>query len=163
MVGQGRNAGAGQGCRGVLDLGARQAVDDAGVSGVALADERLELGRGILLFNDFITNIRAVETRDEAWRTGKPEPGDDLLARHLVGSRGQCDARHIRKAFGDRGQADIFGTKIVSPLRHAMRFVDRKQRDIGLSKQGQAARCQKPLGRDVEQVEVAGEQPALDL
>jgi hypothetical protein len=44
-----------------------------------------------------------------------------------------------------------------------MRLVDRKQRDVGLSQQGQAARRQQPLRRDVEQVEVAGEQPPLDL
>ena len=153
----------GQRGRGVLDLGARQAVDDAGVACVALADEGLELGRGVLLFDDLITNIRTVETRDEARRTGKPEPGDDLLARHLVGGGGQRDARHVGKAFGEHGQADIFGAEIVPPLRHAMRLVDRKQRDIGLSEQGEAARRQQPLGRDVEQIEVAGEQPPLDF
>ena len=150
-------------CRGVLDLGARQAIDDAGVAGVAFADEGLELGRGVLFLDDLVADVRAVETRDEAWRIGKPEPGDDLLARHLVGGRRQCDARHVRKAFGDHGQADIFRAEIVPPLRYAMRLVDRKQRDIGLSKQGQAARRQKPLRRDVEQVEVAGEQPPLDF
>ena len=68
MIGQGRDAGLGQRISGVLDLGARQTIDDACVSGVALADERLELGWGILLFDDLITNIRAVETLDEAWR-----------------------------------------------------------------------------------------------
>ncbi len=44
-----------------------------------------------------------------------------------------------------------------------MRLVDRKQRDVGLSEQGQAARRQQPLGRDIEQVEVAGQQPPLDF
>ena len=61
------------------------------------------------------------------------------------------------------GQADIFRTEIVPPLRHAMRLVDRKQRDIGLAEQGEAARRQQPLRRDVEQVEIAGEQPPLDF
>ncbi len=108
--------GLGQGISGVLDLGARQAIDDAGVSGVAFADEGFELGRRILLFDDLITNIRAVETRDEAWCAGKPEAGHDLLARHFVGGRGQCNARHVGKAFGDRGQADIFRAEIMPPL-----------------------------------------------
>ena len=92
-----------------------------------------------------------------------PSRVDDLLARHLVGGRRQRDARHVGKAFGEDGQPDIFGAEIVPPLRYAMRFVDRKQRDIGLAEQGQAARRQQPFRRDVEQVEVAGEQPPLDL
>ena len=68
VIGQRRDAGAGQGCRGVLDLGARQAIDDAGIAGVALADEGLELGRGVLLLDDFVADVRAVETRDKARR-----------------------------------------------------------------------------------------------
>ena len=34
---------------GVLHLGARQAVDDAGIAGVALGDEGLQLGRAFCL------------------------------------------------------------------------------------------------------------------
>ena len=156
VIGQRRDAGAGQRCRGILDLGARQAIDDAGVARVALADEGLELGRRILLFDDFVADVRTVETRDETRRAGKAKPGHDLLARHVVGGGGQRNARHVGKALGEDGQADIFGTEIMPPLRHAMRLVDREQRDVGLSEQGQAARRQQPLGRDIEQVEVAG-------
>ena len=36
------------------------------------------------------------------------------------------------------------------------------KRDLGAAEQGEAARRQQPLGRDVEQIEVAGEQPRLD-
>ena len=46
MIGQRRDAGLGQRGGGVLDLGARQAVDDAGVAGVALGDEGLGAGLG---------------------------------------------------------------------------------------------------------------------
>ena len=96
-------------------------------------------------------------------RAVKPEPLDDLLARQLVGGRGQRDARHVGKALGDHRQADIFRAEIVPPLRYAMRLVDGEQRDIGPAEQGEAARRQQPLGRDIEQVEIAGEQPPLDL
>ena len=51
----------------------------------------------------------------------------------------------------------------MPPLRHAMRLVDREQRDFGAAEQVEAARCQQPFRRDVEQVEIAGEQAALDL
>ena len=41
VIGQGRDAGPGQRGGGILDLGARQAIDDAGVARMALADEGL--------------------------------------------------------------------------------------------------------------------------
>ena len=44
-----------------------------------------------------------------------------------------------------------------------MRLVDRKQRDAGLVEKCEAARGQQPLGRDIEQVKIAGEQAPLDL
>jgi hypothetical protein len=50
----------------------------------------------------------------------------------------------------------------VPPLRHAMGLVDRKQRDSGLFEQRKAAWVQQALGRDVEQIEITGDEPALD-
>src|SRR5713101_3046033 len=101
MVGQRLYAGPGQRGGDVFDLGARQAVDDAGVAGVALSDEGFELRRCVLLLDDLISDIRAVETRDKTRRAGKPEPLDDLLSRELIGGSGQCDARHVRKTLGN--------------------------------------------------------------
>ena len=43
-----------------------------------------------------------------------------------------------------------------------MRLVDREQGDLGAAEQGEAARRQQPLRRDIEQIEIAGEQPRLD-
>ena len=162
MIGQCRDAGLGQRSRGILDLGARQAIDDAGIACMALADEGLELRRRVLLVDDLIADVRAVEARDKARRIGQPQPLGDLLAREVVGGGGQRDARHIGKTLRDHGQADIFGAEIMPPLRHAMRLVDGKQRDFGATEQREAARRQQPLGRDVEQVEIAGQQPLLD-
>ena len=162
VIGQRLDAGLGQRGRRVLDLGARQAVDDAGVAGMALGDEGLQLRRRVLLVDDFVADVRAIETRDELRRAGKPEAIDDLLAGEFIGRGGQRDARHIGKALGDDRQADIFGAKIVPPLRHAMRLVDRKQGDPGAAEQIEAARRHQPFRRDVEQIEIAGEQPRLD-
>ena len=97
VIGQRRHAGLGQRGRGILDLGARQAIDDAGIAGVAFADEGLELRRRVLLVDDLVADIRAVETRDKARRIGEPQPLGDLLARQVIGGRGQRDARHIGK------------------------------------------------------------------
>jgi hypothetical protein len=162
VIGQCVDAGLGQRIGGVFDLGARQAVDDAGVAGMALGDEGFQLRRRVLLVDDFISDIRPIETGDKAGRTHQSEPLDDLLTREIVGRGGQRDPRHIRKALGYDRQADIFRPKVVPPLRHAMRLVDREQGDVGAAEQSEAARRQQPLRRDIEQVEIAGEQPRLD-
>ena len=162
MIGQRLDAGLGQRGRGVLDLGARQAVDDAGVAGMALGDEGLELRRRVLLVDDFIADVRAIETRDEAAARRQVQAIDDLLAGEFIGRGGERDPRHVGKALRDDRQADIFRAKVMPPLRHAMRLVDRKQRDAGAAEQVEAARRQQPLRRDVEQIEIAGEQPRLD-
>ena len=44
-----------------------------------------------------------------------------------------------------------------------MRLIDRKQRDLGTVEQREAARREQPLRRDIEQVEIACDQPPLDL
>ena len=163
MIGQRRHAGLAQGGGGILDLGARQAIDDAGIAGVALGNEGFQLRRCVLLVDDFIFDIRAVETGDKARRVGQPEAIDDLLAGKLISRGGQRDARHVRKTLGYHRQADVFRSKVVSPLRHAMRLVDRKQGDPRAAEQSKAARRQQPLRRDIEQVKITREQPRLDL
>ena len=86
----------------------------------------------------------------------------DLLARALVGRRRQRDARHAGKALGENLELAIFGPEVVPPLRHAMRLVDGEQRDLVARQQRQRALLHEPLGRDVEQVERAGRELALD-
>ncbi len=162
MIGQRRNAGLAQRGCGVLDPGPRQAIDDAGVAGMTFGDEGLELRLRVLLVDDLIADIRAVEARDKARRAGESEAIDDLAAGQFVGGGGQRDARYPGKSFGDGRQADIFRAKVVSPLRHAMRLVDRKQGDRRTVEQVKAAWRQEPLRGDIEQVEITGEQALLD-
>src|SRR5674476_1612024 len=57
---------------------ARQAVHDTRVSSVALGNEGLELRPGVLLLDDFITNIRSIKTRNEAGCVFKFYAGNDL-------------------------------------------------------------------------------------
>ena len=68
MIGQRRNAGAAQCGRDILDLGARQAIDDASVAGVTLGDQVLELRHRVLLVDDLVANVRPIKTRDEMRR-----------------------------------------------------------------------------------------------
>src|SRR5205085_1195263 len=88
---------------GVFDLGARQAVDDAGVAAVALGDEGLELRLRVLLVDDLISDIRAIEARHKTRRTGEAEAIDDLFSCRLVGRRGERYPRHVGKAFRYQG------------------------------------------------------------
>ena len=78
-----------------------------------------------------------------------------------IGGRGQRDARHGGKTLVQQRQLQVFGPEIVAPLRDAMRLVDREQRELRAVQQIEAARGGQPLGRDVEHVELAGEQRAL--
>jgi hypothetical protein len=114
----------------------------AGVAGVALGDKVFELCLRVLLVDDFIFDVRPIETRDKARRGGKVEAVDDLPAGEFIGGGGERDARDVRKAFGDNGQADIFRAKVVPPLRHAMRLVDRKQSDLRAIEHGKTPRGQ---------------------
>ena len=86
-------------------------------------------GFRIGFFDYAIADIRPVEARHEHACLVEAKPGDYLRAGLLIGSRRQRDARHVGKAFVQHRKLDIFRTEIVAPLRHAMRFVDGKQRE----------------------------------
>ncbi len=53
------------------------------------------------------------------------------------------------------GQPEIFRAEIVAPLRDAVRLVDREERDRDLVEPGKETVAQEPLGREVEQIELA--------
>ena len=50
-------------------------------------------------------------------------------------------------------ELQIVCAKIMPPLGHAVRFVDRKQRQFSLFQQMQSARLGQPFGRDIQKVE----------
>ncbi len=60
-------------------------------------------------------------------------------------------------------EAEVFRAEIVPPLRHAVRFVDGEQRDAGLFEQALKARGEQAFRRDVQELELAGDEFALDL
>src|SRR5689334_23731150 len=93
------------------------------------ADEIDELRAGVILLDDAIANIRAVEARDEDARSRELEPLEDLGARVRVGGRGERDARHGGKTRLQHGKLQVFRAEIVPPLRNAVRFVDREERE----------------------------------
>ncbi len=86
----------------------------------------------------------------------------DLLARALVGGRGQRDARDAGEALGEDAQLAVLGAEVVAPLRDAVRLVDGEEGDVDLGEKRQHALLHEALGRDVEEVERAGLQLPLD-
>jgi len=163
MVGERFDVVSGEPGRGLLRLRPRQAVDDAGLARVPRADEIEELRARVLLFDDLVADVRPVETGDENARVAELQARDDFAPRRFVCGRGERDARNRRVALGEQGEFDVLRPEIVPPLRHAVGLVDGEEREPRALEQTEEARCRKALRRDVEQVEPACEQFALDF
>jgi hypothetical protein len=147
--------------RRLVDLAPRQAVDDAGVARVLVADEAQQLGARVGLVDDRVADVGPVEARHEHLGTVQGETRDDLRAGLRVGGGGQRDARHLGKALVQQGKLKVLRAEVVPPLRHAVRLVDGEQRNAGARQQVEAARRGQSFGRDVQQIELAVEQCAF--
>jgi hypothetical protein len=155
MVGQGLDALAAQPLRRRLDLDARQAVDDAGLVRMLAPDEGQQLRLRILLRHDAVADVRPVEAGDEDAAVLQLQPLGDVAPGRAVGGGGQGDARHAGIARCQRVQLQVFRAEVVAPLRHAMRLVDREQGQLAVVEHVEQPVGQQPLGRDIQQVELA--------
>src|SRR5690606_31235392 len=90
------------------------------------------------------------------------EAGRDLAAGRLGGGRGEGDARDVGPAFVQAGQHQVVGAEVVPPLRHAVRLVDGEQGDVPAVEQFDGGGELQPLGRQIEQVELARDELGLD-
>ena len=147
---------------GLVDLAAREAIDDAALARVLVGDECEELRARIVLVDDRVANVRTIEAGDEDARILQAQPGDDLFARQRIGGGGERDARNARIASLQQRQLEVIGPEIVAPLRHAVRLVDGEERDARLVEELEAACGHEALGRDVQQVEFARQQRLLN-
>ena len=95
-------------------------------------------------------------------RAVEREARRDLAMRGLGGRGREGDARHVGPALGELGEREVVGAEVVAPLRDAVRLVDREQGDAAALEEPLRGLGVEPLGRDVEQVELAGEVGALD-
>ena len=117
----------------------------------------------LVLRHDPVADVGTVEARHELARAAQLQPGRYLRPRRLGGGRGQRDPGHRRPALVQRGQLQVVGPEIVPPLRHAVRLVDGEQRDRAAVEEPYRRFGPQPLGGQVEQVEVAGQEGRLDL
>ncbi len=148
---------------GLLDGVPRQAVDDPGVAGVLGPDEVEQLLARARLGRDAVLDVRAVERRDELPGVGQLEPLGDLGAGGGRGGRGQGDPGDAGPALVQHRQAQVVRAEVVAPLGHAVRLVDREQADRRPVEQRHGLGHPEPLGRQVEQVELALQQRALHV
>ena len=92
---------------------------------------------------------------DEHARCVELEPRDDLLTRRQGRGRRERHARHAGEPLLQHVQTEILGAKIVAPLRYAVRFVDRDDREGHFAQQRLRFLLQQPLGSEIEQLEAA--------
>ncbi len=90
------------------------------------------------------------------------QPLAHVLARLVVRGRGERDERDAGEELAQRAELDVLRAEVVAPLRDAVRLVDREERERQLPQHLEEAVEHEALGRDVEQVEVAGPQIAQD-
>jgi hypothetical protein len=123
-------------------------------------EEGPQLRAGIGLRLNAVADVGPVEGGEEDLALLQRQPLHDLAAGGTVRRGGEREARHAGEALVQDRELAVFGAEIMPPLGHAVRLVDGEQGDARTVQQGQEAVGQKPLGRHIEQVEVAhGERP----
>ncbi len=144
-----------------LDLGPGRGVDDARPR--LAAHQVRQLARQRLPRANRVADVGPVEPGDD-----QPLGRDAELLEHVgpgavVGGRGQRQPRHLGKGIEQRTQLAVVGAEIVAPFGNAMRLVDGEQAQGRRRQQIAEGRLAGSLGRDVEQVELAGAKGVLRL
>ena len=99
--------------------------------------------------------VRAVEPGRHVHRVAQPEPGDDVSRDLRRGGRRRGDDRVRAEPARGVGEPEVVRPEVVPPLGHAVRLVDHEQPDPRAPDPLQEAGRGEPLGRDVEQPQLA--------
>ncbi len=161
VVGHRLDAVAREELGGLLDRVAREAVHDARVPGVLLAQEAQKLLLGVGLRHDPVLDVGAVEAGHEVPRRRHVQPLGDLAVGGVGGRRRERQARHVRPALAEQRQGEVVGPEVVAPLGDAVRLVDGEEGDLAAGEQVEGAVQAQPLGRQVQQVQLAREELGL--
>ena len=137
-------------------------VDDAGLARVLVPDEGQQLAFAVGFQLHPVADVRPVEARHEVGGVGQLELGEDVPARLCVGGGRQRDPRDPGEPPRHLCDLEVLRPEVVAPLRYAVRLVDREQGDRDFLKQPLKSIRQQPLGRDVQQVRGAGQQPRFN-
>ncbi len=107
---------------------AREAVDDAGLAGVA-GEELGELVQRLALVDDRVADIGPVEAGDVDRGVAEPEPRTHVVARLGVGRRRAGHDGYAGEEAAQLPQLHVLGAEVVTPLADAVRLVDGEQGD----------------------------------
>ena len=127
MVGQRIDASLGQHFGHLFNAFARLTIDHARLTFVLALNEAQQLRRGVFFFNNGVANVGAVKTADEQPSVFKLKTLNDVCSRQRIGRGRERNPRHPRKSLVQDGEASVFRPKIMTPLTHAMGFIDGKQ------------------------------------
>ncbi len=162
VVRQRREPFGAQELRRLLHRSPGQAVDDARLSRMLGAQQPQQLAAWLVLRLDPVLDVGPVEAGHEVAGLTESESRDDL-AQRLPGRGGRHgDPRHRGPPLVQHGQPQVVGPEVVSPLRHAVRLVDREQGHRAPVEQPQRRVGPQPLRGQVEQVELAVSERVLD-
>ena len=115
------------------------------------------------LGTDHQPQVRPVEAVHEHVRRAHEQLGDDIAAGGRIGGRGQGDDLRAAELRLDGAQRQVFGSKVVAPLRDAVRLVDRQQAHIGALEQAERIRLGQALRRNVQEPQVGTSDAVEDL
>ncbi len=103
--------------------------------------------------------VRAEERALEAVGLHHAELADDVAGDAPGGGRGEREDRHAAELLLQAAQPPVRGPEVVAPLGDAVRLVDDDQRDAHAAEEAAEAALE-PLGRDVDELVLAGAQRA---
>ena len=142
---------------GVVDAFAAGAVDNGGLSGVAV-EERNKLGIDILLEADIVEEVGAVEGGPDDEGVAQGQVVENLLL-YPVGRRcGEGGNRGAWEKGDEVGEREVVGAEVVPPFGDAVCFVDDGHAERYPAEGFAELAEDEAFGRDVEEVEAAGEE-----
>ena len=93
----------------------------------------------------------------------EPEPFGDLPVRFTGCGGGQCHSRYTGETLGQIPEREIVGPEVMTPLRHAMRLVDRDDTERAALEQLRGLRPRQSFGSHVQKIELPCQISILDL
>ena len=129
VVGAGGETAAGEGFGDAFGGGAARAVNDAALV-FAFADEIDDLFRGLILRDDAVGEVRAVEAGHEGLRIVELQVLDDVGADTAGGGGGERHHGDAGESRAECGELAIFWAEIVAPFGDAVGLVDGDAGDI---------------------------------
>ena len=97
--------------------------------------------------------VRPVEAVHEYNRRPRKELFQNVGARRGVRGGGEGDGLYAAERRLNSPERRVFRTKIMAPLRDAVRLVDREQRDLGAREQAERFRLHQAFGRHIDETQ----------